>query len=386
MKNILKYIPYNSWEPGAIETWLSEQAEKGLYLVDITLHFAKFRRAEPKEVRYRFDQQELARLSPEEQEYFDACAKAGWEWVCDWGDSHVFRTGDENAVELQSDPELYLRGLKKLRRRRMQNIYFLFVYLVLSIVTPFFGKDLGFFMILVEAGFTWMLFLWIMLLSVIVLIVIEIISLKKCKILPEDGSSSAHWAAVRKRAVFQAVVNAVIILSFVGFMVCNINLRNGSPFEDIAPPLASLPFPTLADISPDEAAGIAYAGITYGNESRKNLPAPVQLIFHQAKHKYETNSSGLSVSIPVIAYWVSYDELWSAFLAKGLEKDWLKYETHGAALSSLSAPGFDDAFYGTDAEGEQLLIVHRSKAVLKVTYIGSADLRAHLDTFAEKMG
>lgn len=177
------------------------------------------------------------------------------------------------------------------------------------------------------------------------------------------------------------MVSTVAILSLVGLMVCNINLRNGSPFEDISLPLASLPFPTLADIAPDEAAGI-----TYGNESRKNLPAPVQLIFRQAKHKYETNSSGLSVSIPVIAYWVSYDELWSTFLARGLEKDWLKYETYGAALSSLSVPGFDDAFYGTDAEGEQLLIVRRGKAVLKVTYIGSADLREHLDIFAEKMG
>jgi len=378
MKNMLKYIPYNSWEPEAIEMWLSEQAEKGLDLVDITLHFAKFRRAEPREVRYRFDQQELARLTPEEQEYFDACAKAGWELVCDWGNSHVFRTGDENAVELQSDPELYLRGLKKLRRRRMQNTCLLFVYLVLSIVTLFFGKDLGFFMILVEAGFTWMLFLWMIMLGAVVLIIDDIISLKKNKFPSKDRSTPT---AVPKRAIFRAVVSTVAILSLVGLMVCNINLRNGSPFEDISLPLASLPFPTLADIAPDEAAGI-----TYGNESRKNLPAPVQLIFRQAKHKYETNSSGLSVSIPVIAYWVCYDELWSAFLAKGLEKDWLKYETYGAALSSLSAPGFDDAFYGTDAEGEQLLIVRRGKAVLKVTYIGSADLREHLDIFAEKMG
>lgn len=179
MKSILKYIPYNSWEPGAIEMWLSEQAEKGLNLVDITLHFAKFHRAKPKKARYRLDQQELARLTPEEQEYFDACAKAGWNCICDLGDSHVFRTEDENAVELQSDPELYLRGLKKLRRRRVQSTCLLCAYLVMAFVILFFGKDFGFFMILVETGFTWMLFFWVIMLSAVVLVIGDIISLKK---------------------------------------------------------------------------------------------------------------------------------------------------------------------------------------------------------------
>ena len=380
MKSILKYIPYETWEPDAVEKWLSDQAEKGLYLVDITLHFAKFHRVEPKKICYRLDQQELARLTPEEQAYFDACAKAGWKWICDFGNSHVFRTEGENAVELQSDPELYLRKRKKLRRRQVQNTCFLFAYLVLALVALFFGIHSGFFILLVKTGFTWMLFLWMILLGAAILIINEIISLKKFKMPPEDGGSSAYWAAVRKRAIIRAVTNTVIILSCVGFVVCNISLKNGLSSEDVSLPQASLPFLVLADIAPDEAVGIR------GDEkSRKSLPAPVQLIFNQAQYNYETNSSGHSVGIPVITYWVSYYELWSTFLARGLEKDWLKYETYGAALSSLSAPGFDDAFYGTDTDGEQVLILRRGKALLKVTYIGSANLLEHLDVFAEKI-
>jgi hypothetical protein len=50
-----KLIPVSTYDIAGMESWLSDMAEKGLFLCDFGNLFAKFTKGAPKSVRYRLE-------------------------------------------------------------------------------------------------------------------------------------------------------------------------------------------------------------------------------------------------------------------------------------------------------------------------------------------
>ena len=54
-KYVRRIIPFGSGDIPAVQHWLEDMAEKGLFFKECGLLFAKFTRGEPKKMRYRLD-------------------------------------------------------------------------------------------------------------------------------------------------------------------------------------------------------------------------------------------------------------------------------------------------------------------------------------------
>lgn len=102
-----RLIPVNLLDIPAVETWLADLAEKGLFLVSSGNYFAKFETAEPAKVTYRLEvtANPFLRADPDNKKilFFQ---EFGWEYICTFGNYfHVYRSGLENPPEIHTDPK-----------------------------------------------------------------------------------------------------------------------------------------------------------------------------------------------------------------------------------------------------------------------------------------
>ena len=108
---MIRLLPYYIYQVDAIESWLDEQAEKGLFLTEYASpQVMHFRKDAPRPVRYRVDVKRNTGTYGE-KERVAAYREMGWEYVCDLtGDLDVYRCDDPAAPELNTDEET-LRGV-----------------------------------------------------------------------------------------------------------------------------------------------------------------------------------------------------------------------------------------------------------------------------------
>ena len=112
-----KLLPYYLYQIDAIESWLDDQAKKGLFLTDVRSRMTMgFEKGEPHPVRYRIDVKREAGTRGEE-ERIASYHEFGWEYVCELaGDLDIYRCDDPAAPELNTDEETLHEVLdKKLR-------------------------------------------------------------------------------------------------------------------------------------------------------------------------------------------------------------------------------------------------------------------------------
>ncbi len=107
MNHKRRLIPVNLLDIPAVETWLADLAEKGLFLVSSGNYFAKFETAEPAKVTYRLEvtANPFLRADPDNKKilFFQ---EFGWEYICTFGNYfHVYRSELENPPEIHTDPK-----------------------------------------------------------------------------------------------------------------------------------------------------------------------------------------------------------------------------------------------------------------------------------------
>ena len=121
---MLKTIPYYFYQVDAIEDWLDEQAQKGLFPLETRFGTAmSFRRDTPRAVRYRIDVKRNIGYT-DEKARIAAYREMGWEYVCDLTPYlDIYRCDDPAAPELNTDEETLHQVLdKKLRSQILWSI------------------------------------------------------------------------------------------------------------------------------------------------------------------------------------------------------------------------------------------------------------------------
>ena len=121
---MLKTIPYYFYQVDAIEGWLDEQAQKGLFPLETRFGTAmSFRRDTPRTVRYRIDVKRNIGYT-DEKARIAAYREMGWEYVCDLTPYlDIYRCDDPAAPELNTDEETLHQVLdKKLRSQILWSI------------------------------------------------------------------------------------------------------------------------------------------------------------------------------------------------------------------------------------------------------------------------
>ena len=113
-KFVKRVIPFESCDIPAIQTWLEDMAEKGLFFKECGVFFAKFEKGEPKDMRYRLDFCDVVACDiPEEKK--ELYERSGWNVVGDFkNDCVVICTDDPDAPEIYTDCELLAKPLKSI--------------------------------------------------------------------------------------------------------------------------------------------------------------------------------------------------------------------------------------------------------------------------------
>ncbi len=107
--------------PAAIETWLEDRAQDGWQLTGFDYRFWRtagdFRRADPRPTRYRLTPLTRKESKPD-GERLELCEAQGWRYAATLSDHyHVWRTDDESAPEMDTDPATQAEGYRYLRRK-----------------------------------------------------------------------------------------------------------------------------------------------------------------------------------------------------------------------------------------------------------------------------
>lgn len=137
---VTRQTPCPCYDVEACESWLTDQAARGLFLEQWGLYTARFRRDIPRVVRYRITAARLkgsvlfsAPSAPGEEET-DLYAAAGWEFVCAWQEFFFYCCQAPQAPELHTDPAIQSISLKMAVRTAVSN--FLAQLLILTVMAP----------------------------------------------------------------------------------------------------------------------------------------------------------------------------------------------------------------------------------------------------------
>jgi hypothetical protein len=119
MKNT-KYMLIDAplYDYQTIEERLTRMAEEGWHLEKVGNLLWKFRRGEPKQVRYAVTYAPSAsafnsRPTEAEEDLSELCAQAGWVRVANQAQRHIYRNENPNATPLETDEAERLKNIRK---------------------------------------------------------------------------------------------------------------------------------------------------------------------------------------------------------------------------------------------------------------------------------
>ena len=131
-KFVKRVIPFESCDIPAIQSWLEDMAEKGLFFKECGVFFAKFEKGEPKDMRYRLDFCDVVACDiPEEKK--ELYERSGWNVVGDFKDDCVV-TENPDAPEIYTDCELLVKPLKNIMLKYRIYVAALCVMLLTALV------------------------------------------------------------------------------------------------------------------------------------------------------------------------------------------------------------------------------------------------------------
>ena len=141
MKNT-KYMVIDAqlYDYAYVEEKLTRLAAEGWHLESAGNMLWKFRRGEPKAVRYAVTFAPSAsvynsRPTEEEEDLADLCAQAGWVRVAAQAQRHIYRNSDPNATPLETDEA---ERLKNIRRTMKKHFFPTEILMVAIFVMQFF--------------------------------------------------------------------------------------------------------------------------------------------------------------------------------------------------------------------------------------------------------
>lgn len=430
-KFVKKLIPFESCDIPAIQSWLEDMAEQGLFYVDCGFFCARFEKGEPKKLRYRLDfcDVSLGKIPEEKAELYEC---SSWRVVGELkNDLVVLTTDDPDAPEIFSEPEHLIKPLKRLAKKHTAYwILFLIMFLLSRVGSPFMYNMLGmdtFVGGVLDIGTAY----YILLLLMAVLLLLEfVVHLRSCRHLKklikriEQGdelpTGERYKAKSKIGAVLIPLTIPIIILWFIHLAI-PMGVTSYKGTND----LSGLPFPTMQEINIDEynyfADGVKKVqGGLADISQRHDLLAPTIIDFSQDCYSFEdfTDKGENSFEYNVRYYEMRFEKdakeavdhlLYdyehfdaeeyhrnASALAKSISENFEEYEisydgyTPTFDIRDLSRDGVEIKLinekygYGEDDTRQHLIMRFGSKYI-NVSYSGSSDLGEYTDLYIAKL-
>ena len=358
--------------PGC-QAWLEDMAERGLFLRYFHRWSAVFEKGEPAQVRYRLEAAKPG-TSYADQETREDYRLLGWDYVCTAnGDFHIWRCGDLGVPELYTDPQVQGEAVLRWYRKRHK----LFALSVLLWFWLIFHRLIS---LLRSIPSITPLELWAAVTYLVTIIIIALWDISDIRIYRygqrlKDGIPQPNRGPYRLSRVcrgISAVISGIIGVSLLLFIAASFLLRYNPtrPIEEFETPP---PYVALEVLDPEAVPDRSEAGPI----SNPFAVSAWRTVEEQWGERLEDGGYAPDIARCETRYY----RMRAGFLASAMEK----LLSGGAPMEETDCPGGTRALRGTNAQGEQLLILRRGTQVMSVRYSGSGDLREHLEEAAERM-
>lgn len=376
-----RLIPVNLQDIPAIETWLADLAEQGLFLTSCGSFFAKFERAEPAKATYRLEPTAniLVRTDPDNKKN-QFYQEFGWEYVCTFGnDFHVYRSMLENPPEIHTDPKEFANAFRRIIYAQAFSflIYFgLLLYLcrgTLSMAN------------LIKQGTPMLLSLafWI---ALPVASAFRFLRLYRIYRRLQGGSLLEHSSDYRKRLPLRYLQRVAPMVAFVAILsgVYGLAFQNDWDGQQEIP--ESFPMVSLAEIEREDSLQLVPPG-DYGNCILRNQTflAPEQytvrqVAFCDGRHWAYGALESYSPSLILEIYRLRFPALAKPTLYS-LKRYATRYDTWETEV--LKGLGAEEAYLCSNKESPwRQVFLRAGDTVVCVSYHGESDIRPFLPKFA----
>ncbi len=259
MKKIHLLAPCPSYDVARIQAWLEDLAQDGWFLMKegYLLGFWSFEKGTPSQMRYRMV------ISPEgtnatndswgdpSPESLELSSASGWTYLEKYRDFHIYATANKHAPEMETDPELQIKTLDKLRRRFLINSLILLVLYCFQIANTFRILSGEALYILLQVNFGASLLILFLLPLIFLSFLFQYLHLRRLRRSYEESTNKKDW---RRHALFHRCKSVAWVLYLVVTVVlCISSLASQSAVKGV--PYASysgdLPFAVMEDILPE---------------------------------------------------------------------------------------------------------------------------------------
>lgn len=404
-KTIYRLKPGDSWRIGEHESWFSYMAAKGYQVQSVGARFAKFRKAEPKKIKYRMEiapkatkEEKLLRENPNEidetqKSIYEQC---GWTHVYSWkypnGNCffHLFSSPEElNAPELHTDPVEQSYTLTVLDKSMWKNLiitsigwigFLILIYISLrNNQTPY--------LTLTTTPSLINLVLFVLYFYLFFDSLMGTLSIRSLKRNLTEGKPLNH-AAPWKKTLFFTRLMVVIYIAMVSPMIF-------SNFKEYS----SRPLPLIADDTPiillnefEDAEKSVPISTPYNTIATSNYFLKDANFFSPINYKTEEN-----IKIPdkviddrntpyTASLFTNITKTRFEFMADNLYAELLEtYEKYsGADFQEDEHPNFHQLYISESAKGYDIL-AYRGHGIIYFSYIGDADINSALEVISEKL-
>jgi hypothetical protein len=370
-----------------MESYLSDMAKEGLFLIGMSQSFNVFKINEPADMEYRIEFGAKV-LSKEMRDLYEL---SGWRYVCSLKGIHIFRAAfSDTLVEIHTDPEEQSYTLRKSCKMFVKLITLEIVLILIMIALSVFAIRIGGTPVLniLENNFIYVINTAFML-YIIFEIVRQMKTLLQIKKRLQMGFYINHHEPWKKRSASQFIIYSILAIMLIiclASIASNIRtivgfITGGSNYELTL--ATELPVVRLNDIEKLEAPVIR----TYYSKDSKHLLSNVSVKYNVFIKEKEINEEFIQegmtwegeVYMPSIH--TNYYKVYVPFLVQGALSDVLhKAENYfiglpdeKIAVETLDCDGLDEAYYissGLNGENYFGLVVRKGNVILWMIYNG----------------
>lgn len=345
MEEIRRLSPCPDYDIEGRQAWLEEMARNGYVLTRFTRFGVYFKKTEPHHIRYRL--QPLLRKQGPAPEEIALAEEFGWIHLGNHGYFAVFGTGDPNAQELHTDPQIQALVLGQLLRKRIMT-YLTALLLYLPIIW------LGFRSSLILLTENTLLLNWLVPIVLILVLwttgaeLVHLHQLQRQLTLGQPLEHAKNWQAGKYRHQTIHLSTTILCFSLILASYGNTHL----PWETYRwkPVEEPLPFAALEDLAPDSRYDVGDWVMENNNEAavRSTLLVKKQIKFLQCGYLHHPDQT-----VSNCWYTVDYHDMRTEYLAEALFR---QLKNHPVNLSKDGK--------NLDLPVEQAYFYHRSRPTL----------------------
>lgn len=335
-------VPCPDYDVAAMEAWLEQQAQKGLFLSaenGFFLGFACFEVGNPKRVRYRLDaipkEKVFADFPENKAAAIQLAQEMGWEFVTERREFLIYRCDDETLPELNTDPAVQALSLKRVQRNLSSRVwstcYCFFVYPILLFAL----RMPAFLLSVLTLGTLRVLALFLITAVMAAGEICDWRKLKKLRNHLQAGGRIEHtqenpgWT---KRSVAEKIANPILTAVWIVLLISFV-VKTGNPARSTQADLSASPIPAASSFLtlPQEDA-----------DDRDELT-----LLARRDVLVQGDIYTLEERVGSFRYDAEYYDMRAPWLAKWLADDFARYDARGIfssrtyRITSLDLPALD---------------------------------------------